>query len=123
MVIAHYPSLHDGVTLYLVQLTEGIHVQVAGVKQQEQYLSILLLLPNYINIHSPGKLCLKNLQSIMCKLCDILYSSRLYCQSTGNEVFCYSDAPVASVKWIVDGCTLTMTKPQLKVANNETVLL
>ncbi len=116
MAIAHYPSLHDGATLYLVQLTKGIHVKVAGIKQQETYcrdLSISILLPNYINIHSPGKLSLKNLLSIIWKLCNI-YSSRVYCQSTGSEVDCYLDAPVVSVKWIVDGCTLTMTKPQLK---------
>ena len=111
MAIAHYPSLHDGVTLYLVQLTEGIHVKVGGVKQKRQYSRDLSIsLPKYINIHSPGKLSLKKLRSIMWKLCDI-YSSTLYCKSTGNEVLCYSDAPVASVKWIVDGCTLTMTKP------------
>ncbi len=28
MVIAHYPSLHDGATLYLVQRIKGIHVKV-----------------------------------------------------------------------------------------------
>ena len=124
MAISHYPSLHDGATLYLVQLTEGIHVKVAGIKKQQQYCRDLpnsLLLPNYINIHSPGKLSLRNMLSIMTTLCKI-YSSRVYCQSTGSGVDCYSDAPVASVKWIVDGCTLTMTKPQLKAPNNETVL-
>ena len=35
MDIAHYPSLHDGVTLYLVQLTERIHVKDAGRTKEQ----------------------------------------------------------------------------------------
>ena len=37
----------------------------------------------------------------------------VYCQSTGKQ-FSPSDAPVASVKWTVDGCTLTFTELGLK---------
>ncbi len=174
MAIAHYPSLHDGATLYLVKRIKGIHVKViisksqpisvgiggisggigggiaygggisggiggincAGIGGMGQpascYPSTLpstiplssIPLPSYVNIHSPSKLSLNRLNKIILYNFDQTQRSSMfgftgitsnmsgvYCQSTGNQLS-PSDAPVASVKWIVDGCTLTFNNPQ-----------
>ncbi len=152
MAIAHYPSLHDGATLYLVQLTEGIHVNVR-IRIENNPLSFgtsivqscrpstlpstiplsSICLPSYVNIHSPSKLSLNSLNKILCKFdqtpsavvpslsgyCQPMVNKNVYCQSTGQQ-FSPSDAPVSSVKWIVDGCTLTFTKPRV---NQEPIIL
>ena len=134
MAIAHYPLLHDGATLYLVQLTEGIHVNVRigntsrssgiGMGQSQSPPSCRpstvpstislspIPLPSYVNIYSPSKLSLNSLNKILCNFTSASYvRSDVFCQSTGSQ-FSPSDAPVASVKWIVDGCTLTFTRPR-----------
>ncbi len=132
MAIAHYPSLHDGATLYLVQLTEGIHVNVHVIRigssrssgflgqqsqsppscRQSTLPSTIPLSPipspRYVNIYSPSILSLNSLNKI---LTSNFSRSDAFCQSTGNQLS-PSDAPVASVKWIVDGCTLTFTRPR-----------
>ena len=68
MAIAHYPSLHDGATLYLVQLTdEGIHVMFVSKTAGHHYLVLVVIcqfhrfnhcnllssisLPSCVNIH------------------------------------------------------------------------
>ena len=213
MDIAHYPSLHDGVTLYLVQLTEGIHVKVtvrfmksqsvggrkfgygglgggmggglgggmggglgggmgggmggmgsgmggglgggigggfggsscgglgggiSNIPPSQCHPSTLhstislssIPLPSYVNVHSPNKLSLNSLYKILSNfdqtqssmtsashtVFGINSNKSVYCQSTGKQ-FSPSDAPVASVKWIVDGCTLTFTDPRFKTIN------
>ena len=153
MAIAHYPSLHDGATLYLVQLTEGIHVKVciensrpslSGIggpipsfqpsqSSQSTLPSTIPLssisLPSYVNIHLPHKFSLNSLNKILSKfdqsdtwLLSMTSASQsnksVYCQSTGKQ-FSPSDAPVASVKWIVDGCTLTFTDPRFTIKTQQ----
>ncbi len=153
MAIAHYPSLHDGATLYLVQLTEGIHVKVhignsqsfgvigpgkPGIVKCQSPPSCRpstvpstiplssIPSPSYVNIHSPSILSLNSLNKILCKfdktpMMPVMSSlggwrptanKSVYCQSTGKQLS-PSDAPVASVKWIADGCTLTFSKPHV----------
>ena len=89
MAIAHYPSLHDGATLYLVQLTEGIHVKVIriGISRPSAFgqsqsppschpsstvpstISLSAIpLPSYVNIHSQSKLSSNSLYKILCNL-------------------------------------------------------
>ena len=79
MAIAHYPSLHDGATLYLVQLTKGIHVKVVLVRQEQRVVKRVdttksrlpstiplssISLPSYVNIHLPHKFSLNCLTKI-----------------------------------------------------------
>ena len=141
MAIAHYPSLHDGATLYLVQLTKAIRVKVVVldlpgiryVKSGDSTSSTLpstiplssILLPSYVNIHLPHKFSLNCLTKIMSNKSGDSYNFHssvvVYCQSTGKQ-FSPSDAPVSSVKWIVDGCTLTFTEPRKPLSAERYIL-
>ena len=121
MAIAHYPSLHDGATLYLVQLTEGIRVNSQLSRFAEppsccpstlpSTISLSPIpLPSYVNIHSPSKLSLNSLNKILRKFKSSSAYSDILCQSMTGMQFSPSDAPVASVEWIINGCTFRFTK-------------
>ena len=85
MMIMDYPKFHDGVTVYLVQLVEGIHVKVHVLDnkikpalpyyvpfQDPANMSVFsasslpnIPLPRYINIHVPSRFQQKTLFKIM----------------------------------------------------------
>ena len=131
MMIIRYPKFHDGVTVYLVQLVEGIHVKVhvpddnkEGVMHtfivQNQANINHFSLPRYINIHVPSRFQQKTLFNIMryvtgLSFLDSISSTCIYCQSTGRKTI-VSDEPVSSIEWITNGCTLSLT-PQPQILN------
>ena len=130
MLITHYPLFHDGVTVYLVQLVDGIqvnvhvpvhvdericlgnHLQIISHHPAGSNVSTLrIALPTYINIHVPSKVQLKTLYNIMIKLAFIGKKQKIYCWSSGQSISPSDDKPVSSVEWITNNVTLSLTQP------------
>ena len=121
LLVTHYPGFYDGVTLYLIQLTEGIHVKIALNKKVFSDSKP----PAYINIPSPTHFMINLLGAILHD-CPVKRSTwfsenegmkkqcncKLFvCSSTTNDFVPCSNEPVSSVEWITDGCTLTLRRP------------
>ncbi len=140
MLITHYPLFHDGVTVYLVQLVDGIQVNVHLPPTNNQsdtgffnmfnpqpgfiplslhpagsnVSTLRIALPTYINIHVPSKVQLKTLSNIMTRLAcwssDI--NPKIYLWTSGQSISPSDcDKPVSSVEWITNNVTLSLTQP------------
>ena len=118
LLVRDYPGFYDGITLYLIQLTDGIHVKIALDKLVYPFSEPQA----YINIPSPTHFMTNLLGAILHKT---LYVRRFYCyseteglkkhklfvcSSTTNDFVPCSNEPVSSVEWITDGCTLTLRR-------------
>ena len=129
-LLANYPAIHDGVTLYLVCLTEGIHVKVYISNYNELTPSPINLFYTktsswifynpYINIFNPKEMMLSRLLKLIQEMsCGSYYSSVVYEISTDKK--CESkqvsleegDVTIASIPWIIDGCTVSVNPPRL----------
>ena len=109
LVFYNYPSIQCGSIIHLIVLTEGICVKrerkKATIRPAERNLTFNLKYdecvchPDYVNIPDPKMLTLKQL------------NSRLKPHQSGNNTSAQhtveiTDAPVSTVPWITDGCTL-----------------
>ena len=125
-LLANYPAIHNGVTLYLVCLTKGIHVKVSTRNQSELTPSPInlfynkkspWLFPNaYINIFNPNEMMLSRLL----KLLEIISNSFFRLSVLYEIIAGYSeyepkqvslekgDVTIASIKWIINGCTVSV---------------
>ena len=116
LLVCNYPSIHDGVTIELVHVTEGIHVKLEGVddktslKKSEKGLLMSkwqqICPPKYINIPNPREMTVRMLGNIMtnCGLKvrgQVFNNSLLSCNS-----FSISNARICDTKLISDGCVL-----------------
>ena len=119
LLLCNYPSIYDGVTIELEDVTEGIHVKLSGVDNEPLKISPKNVIiqknpqippPNYINIPNPGEMTVRMLMNIM-KNCG-LSGEEIYKQSAiSSDHIPISDKPISSVKLISNGCVLTTTKP------------
>ncbi len=99
--ITDYPGFHCGITLHLVQLTDGIRVNIS--QSSDRTCSF--------DIHIPSVFTLKNVfqymkaQAIYSK--DKLEYENIYLEGT-DKYFSSSDDPVSSIEWITNDCNLTL---------------
>ena len=127
-VLANYPAIHDGVTLYLVCLTKGIHVKVSKSYHQNKLTPSPINLfytctsswefqNPYINIFNPNEMMLSRLLKLLKIISANCYShlSVLYeiiTDYSGYEPQQVSlkkgDVTIASIKWIINGCTVSV---------------
>ena len=132
-LLANYPAVHDGVTLYLVCLTEGIHVKVSSNNKWNSYqltpspinlfytkTSSWVFNNAYINIFNPKEMMLSRLLKLIQEMSKgSSHLSVVYEISTDNK--CESrqvsleegDVTIASIPWIIDGCTVSVSPPHL----------
>ena len=139
LLVTHYPGFYDGVTLYLIQQTDGIHVkyeyknECRYIRESKRCLSCIPYIalesgvqaPKYINIPSPTHFTINLLGAILQNCLDVercicnrekglkkQCNCKLFvCSSTTNNFVLCSNKPVSSVEWITDGCTLTLRQP------------
>ena len=124
LLLCNYPSIYDGVTIYLVCLTEGIHVKLRDTEvnlelqiSERNVISfpkdLSIRAPKYINIPNPKNFTIKHLRDIMQ---NCTYGRRMMFLGRGtsfpmhvnsNTSFTYTDNPVSSEYLIVDGCLLS----------------
>ena len=107
LLLCNYPSIHDGVTVYLVCLTEGIRVNVARVNvaphlyeevSRKLEISTRNLLPfpgdqnisspEYINIPNPKKFTIRHLG----------YIKSNFCEHYGRGIHIYNPGPWIGLK-------------------------
>ena len=119
LLLCNYPSIYDGVTIELEDVTEGIHVKLSGVDNEPLKISPKNVIiqknpqispPNYINIPNPGEMTVHMLTNIM-KNCG-LSGEEIYKKSVFRSGYIpISDNPISSVKSISNGCVLKISKP------------
>ena len=123
LLLCNYPFIYDGVTIYLVCLTEGIHVKIRdnSDKLQISERNVIsfpkdqnIYAPKYINIPNPKTMTIKHLSDII--------QNCTYGKCPGDAITIYvpyspvttsrrgrievSDNPVSSAELIVNGCSL-----------------
>ena len=117
LVLYNYPSIQNGSIICLIVLINGMHVKKASQSrvaidcssvspskknlyfdlEEEDFFSD----PTYINIPDPKRFTLKKLNSCLKPVPSL--RSRGQCHTV--EII---DAPVSTVPWITDGCTLCL---------------
>ena len=122
LLLCNYPSIYDGVTIELEDVTEGIHVKLSGVDNEPLKISPKNVIiqknpqippPNYINIPNPGDMTVHMLMNIM-KNCG-LSEEEIYKKSVFRSGYIpISDNPISSVKSISNGCVLKTSKPSVR---------
>ena len=117
LLVCNYPSIHDGVTIELVHVTEGIHVKLSDVgdgtslKKSEKGLLISkwqqVCPPKYINIPNPREMTVRILGNIMTN-CGLKVRGQIFNNSllSSCNSFSISNARICDTKLISDGCVL-----------------
>ena len=122
LLLCNYPSIHDGVTIELVHVTEGIHVKLADVDDTKSleisekngilFKEPKICPPKYINIPNPREMTVRILGNIM-KNCGLEVGFMLFnkSKSSNNSIhFPISNARICDTKLIEDGCMLGTKK-------------
>ena len=118
LLLCHYPSIHNGVTIELVHVTEGIHVRLADVDDKKSLKiseknGILskapkICPPKYINIPNPREMTVRMLANIM-KNCGLKVGGQIFNNNLlSNNSFSISNARICDTKLITDGCLLNI---------------
>ena len=119
MLLCSYPDMHDGATLYQINLTGAIRINY-----QETQLTLILLgikqgmsslertdvaIPAFIYIEDPSRFTIRRLRKVL-ESCGI--SEGLRPQQKGHRIqpenpnIIAPDDPVSSLDFIFDGCTV-----------------
>ena len=129
-LLANYPAIHDRVTLYLVCLTEGIHVKVSisnynhltssPINLFYTKTSSLAFWNPYINICNPKEMMLSRMLKLIQEMSrgsshlSVVYEIRTDNKSESKQVSLEEgDVTIASIPWIIDGCTVSVNPPRL----------
>ena len=132
LLVRNYPEIFDGATVYLVCLTEGIRVNLSITSRHDISMATSsknlhssttstrkFYPPSYINICNVKEMMLSRLIKIVSK-CE----GNRFCKSALYEVSSSSRSPgiayldsghqdknIASIAWLVDGCTISVKIP------------
>ena len=119
LLLCNYPSIHDGVTIELCHVTEGIHVKLEGVydttslkiSEKNGLLSKRQKIcpPKYINIPNPREMTVRMLGNIMTN-CGLKVGGQIF---SNCSVISISNAQICDTKLIKDGCMLGIKKSYL----------
>ena len=117
LLLCNYPSIHDGVTIELVNVTMGVNMYVKlsdvddGTSLEISEKGLLsnrhkICPPKYINIPSPGKMTARMLGNIMTN-CGLIVRDQIFCSSLSScNSFPISNTRICYIKLISNGCVL-----------------
>ena len=125
LLLCNYPYIHDGVTIELCHVTEGIHVKLEGVDDKislkiSEKNGILskepkICPPDHINIPNPREMTVRILGNIMTN-CGLEVVGQIFNNSllSSCNSFPISNARICDTKLIRDGCMLGIKKSYSK---------
>ena len=125
LLLCNYPYIHDGVTIELCHVTEGIHVKLEGVDDKislkiSEKNGILskqpkICPPDHINIPNPREMTVRILRNIMTN-CGLEVVGQIFNNSllSSCNSFPISNARICDTKLIRDGCMLGIKKSYSK---------
>ena len=111
LLLCNYPAIHDGVTIELVRVTNGVYVKLSDVddgtsleKSEKGLLSKKQKIcpPKYINILNPREMTVRMLGNIMTN-CGLKVRDQIF---NNCSVISISNARICDINLITFGCVL-----------------